>query len=211
MAIFYHTLFSQLLECCTNSLLLVYASSSIEANQSVDHTEVGTQIRNFALNIIPLLEDVTKISAPNENLEPTKDEHQFRDSAQTVISNFAIGPHNSARSQPLYGTIFSTPSLSLEPSYINLVNKTKSCTQCVHDKNQFTNAHKTDERVFKLLIRINVRCFKSHDKLKIMIHFGSSTIILLLTKKNENSQPFSKIKNTNLVYELNAQQSTFRV
>ena len=56
-------------------------------------------------------------------------------------------------------------------------------------KNQYTDAYKTDDHVIKQMIRNNVKCNNSRDKLKIIIYYKNSSVSSVLTKSYQSPPP----------------------
>ena len=66
--------------------------------------------------------------------------------------------------------------------------------------NQYSSAHKTDERILRQIIRNNVQCTENNHRLNLVIFYQSNTIKQLVSKNNSTpKQP--DLKQSNVVYE----------
>ena len=58
-----------------------------------------------------------------------------------------------------------------------------------------SNSYKTDERVLKEIVVINVSCVNNNDELKLIIYYNNKRVNQLVMKKTDSLQK------TNVIYE----------
>ena len=90
--------------------------------------------------------------------------------------------------------------------YLNKVNNKNEVTarattvHKVYYQNQFSAAHKTDERILKEIVKNNTRCTNPTDRLQIITYYRSNTTTSAITKNNQFPST-TILKPTNVVYE----------
>ena len=75
----------------------------------------------------------------------------------------------------------------------------------IYYRNQYSDAHKVDEKVLKDIVYNNVKCTRDIDKLKLTVYYKSKTVKSIVSKNNRNTPP-AVLQQCNLVYELKCNQ-----